>query len=150
QWLGQYLTTGQNSELIANQEVTLAGEQLTLGGTVGAGHALNIQGKEVSQSGALVSGQAMVIKADNLALNGETEANSLNVDANALTIGGKVRGEEVKLTAGKLHNQGDVQAGETLSWQGSELDNSGSLQGDKHLVLKGDSLSNQGSLAGGD
>ncbi|MGY3859978.1 hypothetical protein, partial [Aeromonas intestinalis] len=30
QWLGQYLTTGQNSELIANQEVTLAGEQLTL------------------------------------------------------------------------------------------------------------------------
>ncbi|MGY3921507.1 hypothetical protein, partial [Aeromonas eucrenophila] len=84
---------------------------------IGAGNGLNIKGKEVSQNGALVSGQAMTIKADNLALNGETEANSLNVDAKVLTVGGKVRGEEVRLMAGKLHNQGEVQAGETLSWQ---------------------------------
>ncbi|MGY3904866.1 hypothetical protein ACW5XF_20790, partial [Aeromonas lusitana] len=85
-----------------------------LGGTIGAGNALNIQGKEVSQSGALVSGQAMTIEADNLTLKGETEANSLNVDAKALTVSGKVRGEDVRLTAGKLHNQGEIQAGQTL------------------------------------
>ncbi|MGY3945707.1 hypothetical protein, partial [Aeromonas tecta] len=95
-----------------------------LGGTIGAGNALDIQGKQVSQSGALVSGQAMAIKADSLTLNGETEAKSLNVNSDALTVGGKVRGEEVQLTAGKLHNQGEIQAGQTLSWQGGELDNS--------------------------
>lgn len=52
-------------------------------------------------------------------------------------MAGKVKGNAVQLQAGVLTNRGEVQAGQTLNWQGSRLANSGTLQGDKQLVLKG-------------
>ncbi|MGY3904693.1 two-partner secretion domain-containing protein, partial [Aeromonas lusitana] len=105
---------------------------------------------EQGSQGKSESGTKTTLQAGRATLEGEVAAQQLAVNAKALAVSGKVRGEDVRLTAGKLHNQGEIQAGQTLNWQGSELDNSGSLQGDKHLVLKGDSLSNQGSLAGGE
>ncbi|MGY3900844.1 hemagglutinin repeat-containing protein [Aeromonas lusitana] len=127
QWLGQQLTTGQNSELIANQGVTLSGEVLTLGGTIGAGNALNIQGKEVSQSGALVSGQAMVIKADDLSLAGQ------------------VQGQSVQLTSDRGRQHGRLLASDNLVWQSSQLEGNGWMQAGADLTLSGDTLIHKGT-----
>ncbi|WP_421171421.1 filamentous hemagglutinin N-terminal domain-containing protein [Aeromonas dhakensis] len=149
-WEGQRLATGSASELLANQGVSLSGDQLVLGGTVGAGQNMAIKGKQVTQHGRLISGQILNIDTDELLLEGETEAAALNVHSNELTVAGKVKGNAVQLQAGVLTNRGEVQAGQTLNWQGSRLANSGTLQGDQQLVLKGDALQNQGTLAGGD
>ncbi|HCT2505026.1 TPA: hemagglutinin repeat-containing protein [Aeromonas dhakensis] len=149
-WEGQRLATGSASELLANQGVSLSGDQLVLGGTVGAGQDMAIKGKQVTQHGRLISGQILNIDTDELLLEGETEAAALNVHSNELTVAGKVKGNAVQLQAGVLTNRGEVQAGQSLNWQGSRLANSGTLQGDQQLVLKGDALQNQGTLAGGD
>ncbi|MEL1219992.1 filamentous hemagglutinin N-terminal domain-containing protein, partial [Aeromonas hydrophila] len=149
-WEGQRLATGSASELLANQSVSLSGDQLALGGTVGAGQDMVIKGKQVTQHGRLISGQTLNVDTDGLLLEGETEAAALNVHSNELTVAGKVKGNAVQLQADGLTNRGEVQAGQTLNWQGSRLANSGTLQGDKQLVLKGDALQNLGSLAGGD
>ncbi len=149
-WEGQRLATGSASELLANQNVSLSGGQLALGGTVGAGQDMAIKGKQVTQHGRLISGQILNVDTDGLLLEGETEAAALNVHSNEMTVAGKVKGNAVQLQAGVLTNRGEVQAGQTLNWQGSRLANSGTLQGDQQLVLKGDALQNRGTLAGGD
>ncbi|MGY3962387.1 hemagglutinin repeat-containing protein [Aeromonas veronii] len=130
--------------------MSLNGDQLALGGTVGAGQNTVIKGKQVTQDGRLVSAQSLRVDADEVQLLGEAETAALNVNSNELTVAGKVKGNTVQLQAGVLTNRGEVQAGQTLNWQGSRLANSGALQGDKQLVLKGDALQNQGTLAGGD
>lgn len=127
QWLGQHLTTGQNSELIANQGVILAGEQLTLGGTLGAGNALNIQGKEVNQSGTLVSGQAMTINADDLSLTGQ------------------VQGRSVQLTSDRGSQHGRLLASDNLAWQSKQLESNGWMQAGADLTLSGDTLIHKGT-----
>ncbi|WP_042043240.1 two-partner secretion domain-containing protein [Aeromonas rivuli] len=126
-WLGQELTTGPDSELIANQSVTLTGQMLTLGGTVGAGNALNIQGKEVSQSGILVSGQAMTIKADDLSLAGQ------------------VQGQSVQLTSDRGHQSGRLLASDNLVWQSTQLEGNGWMQAGADLTLSGDTLIHKGT-----
>ncbi|MGY3945330.1 hemagglutinin repeat-containing protein [Aeromonas tecta] len=113
--------------MIANQGVTLTGEQLTLGGTIGAGNALDIQGKQVSQSGALVSGQAMTIKADDLSLTGQ------------------VQGQSVLLTSDRGSQHGRLLASDNLVWQSKQLEGNGWMQAGADLTLSGNALTHKGT-----
>ncbi|MEL7594464.1 hemagglutinin repeat-containing protein [Aeromonas veronii] len=105
---------------------------------------------EQGDQGKSHAGQRIQLQTQQVNLGGDLGAPTLDINANELTVAGKVKGNTVQLQAGVLTNRGEVQAGQTLNWQGGQLANSGALQGDKQLVLKGDALQNQGTLAGGD
>ncbi|MFL9627844.1 two-partner secretion domain-containing protein [Aeromonas jandaei] len=122
-------------------------------GELSAGNNLAIQAGtrwEQGDQGKSHAGQRIQLQTQQVSLEGDLGAPTLDINANELTVAGKVKGNTVQLQAGVLTNRGEVQAGQTLNWQGSRLANSGTLQGDKQLVLKGDALQNQGTLAGGD
>lgn len=122
-------------------------------GELSAGNNLAIQAGtrwEQGDQGKSHAGQRIQLQTQQVNLGGDLGAPTLDINANELTVAGKVKGNTVQLQAGVLTNRGEVQAGQTLNWQGSQLANSGALQGDKQLVLKGDALQNQGTLAGGD
>jgi len=137
------------SQHFENKGLLKSGEALTVtlngsgrnDGVLSSAGSLEIRTGEQWEQGAQgksESGSKTTLQAGRATLEGEVAAQQLAVNAEALTVGGKVRGNEVQLAAGKLSNQGEIQAGQTLSWQGRELENSGSLQGDKRLVLKGE------------
>lgn len=131
----------------------LLGERGYNAGELRAGNNLAIQAGtrwEQGEQGKSHAGQRIQLQAQQVSLEGDLGAPTLDINANELTVAGKVKGNTVQLQAGALTNRGEVQAGQTLNWQGSRLANSGTLQGDKLLVLKGDALQNQGTLAGGD
>ncbi|MDO2434823.1 hemagglutinin repeat-containing protein [Aeromonas veronii] len=140
------LKSGQAMSVVLGERGYNAGE-------LSAGNNLAIQAGtrwEQGEQGKSHAGQRIQLQAQQVSLGGGLGAPTLDINANELTVAGKVKGNAVQLQAGVLTNRGEVQAGQTLNWQGSRLVNSGALQGDKQLVLKGDALQNQGTLAGGD
>ncbi|MFM5697114.1 hemagglutinin repeat-containing protein [Aeromonas veronii] len=140
------LKSGQAMSVVLRERGYNAGE-------LSAGNNLVIQAGtrwEQGDQGKSHAGQRIQLQAQQVGLGGDLGAPTLDINANELTVAGKVKGNTVQLQAGVLTNRGEVQAGQTLNWQGSRLANSGALQGDKQLVLKGDALQNQGTLAGGD
>ncbi|WP_429034450.1 hemagglutinin repeat-containing protein [Aeromonas veronii] len=140
------LKSGQAMSVVLGERGYNAGE-------LSAGNNLAIQAGtrwEQGDQGKSHAGQRIQLQAQQVSLGGGLGAPTLDINANELTVAGKVKGNAVQLQAGVLTNRGEVQAGQTLNWQGSRLVNSGALQGDKQLVLKGDALQNQGTLAGGD
>ncbi|MBW3775644.1 filamentous hemagglutinin N-terminal domain-containing protein [Aeromonas veronii] len=140
------LESGQAMSVVLGERGYNAGE-------LRAGNNLAIQAGtrwEQGEQGKSHAGQRIQLQAQQVGLGGDLGAPTLDINANELTVAGKVKGNTVQLQAGVLTNRGEVQAGQTLNWQGSRLANSGTLQGDKLLVLKGDALQNQGTLAGGD
>lgn len=140
------LKSGQAMSVVLRERGYNAGE-------LSAGNNLAIQAGtrwEQGDQGKSHAGQRIQLQTQQVNLGGDLGAPTLDINANELTVAGKVKGNTVQLQAGVLTNRGEVQAGQTLNWQGSQLANSGALQGDKQLVLKGDALQNQGTLAGGD
>uniref|UniRef100_UPI003D220E95 filamentous hemagglutinin N-terminal domain-containing protein n=1 Tax=Aeromonas dhakensis TaxID=196024 RepID=UPI003D220E95 len=140
------LKSGQAMSVVLGERGHNAGE-------LSAGDNLAIQAGtrwEQGEQGKSNAGQRLQLQAQQVSLAGDVGAPTLDINGNELTVAGKVKGNAVQLQAGVLTNRGEVQAGQTLNWQGSRLANSGTLQGDKQLVLKGDALQNQGTLAGGD
>ncbi|MGN5172006.1 two-partner secretion domain-containing protein [Aeromonas sp. 102P] len=140
------LKSGQAMSVVLGERGYNAGE-------LSAGNNLAIQAGtrwEQGEQGKSHAGQRIQLQAQQVSLGGGLGAPTLDINANELTVAGKVKGNAVQLQAGVLTNRGEVQAGQILNWQGSRLVNSGALQGDKQLVLKGDALQNQGTLAGGD
>ncbi|MGL6551635.1 two-partner secretion domain-containing protein, partial [Aeromonas hydrophila] len=129
------------------------GERGHNAGELSAGDNLAIRAGtrwEQGEQGKSNAGQRLQLQAQQVSLAGDVGAPTLDINGNELTVAGKVKGNAVQLQAGVLTNRGEVQAGQTLKWQGSRLANSGTLQGDQQLVLKGDALQNRGTLAGGD
>ncbi len=126
-WEGQHLVTGSASELLANQSVSLSGDQLVLGGTVGAGQEVAIKGKRVTQSGQLVSGQTLTMKAEELALAGQ------------------VQGREIALNSERATQRGRILASDTLNWHSKQLDSNGWLQAGQNLNVFGEHLTHNGT-----
>ncbi|ELB2792858.1 filamentous hemagglutinin N-terminal domain-containing protein [Aeromonas hydrophila] len=126
-WEGQRLATGSASELLANQSVSLSGDQLALGGTVGAGQDMVIKGKQVTQHGQLASGQVM------------------KVDADKLALAGLVQGGSIHLTSERATQQGRILATDTLNWHSKQLDGNGWLQAGQALNLNGERLTHSGT-----
>ncbi|MGL6334149.1 two-partner secretion domain-containing protein [Aeromonas jandaei] len=147
-------TLDNQGTLKSGQAMSVAlGERGHNSGELSAGDNLAIRAGtrwEQGEQGKSNAGQRLQLQAQQVSLGGGVGAPTLDINANELTVAGKVKGNAVQLQARGLTNRGEVQAGQTLNWQGSRLANSGTLQGDKQLVLKGDALQNQGSLAGGD
>ncbi|MFQ2268429.1 hemagglutinin repeat-containing protein [Aeromonas hydrophila] len=147
-------TLDNQGTLKSGQAMSIAlGERGHNAGELSAGDNLAIQAGthwEQGEQGKSNAGQRLQLQAQQVSLAGEVGAPTLDINGNELTVAGKVKGNAVQLQAGVLTNRGEVQAGQSLNWQGSRLANSGTLQGDQQLVLKGDALQNQGSLAGGD
>ncbi|MBQ4680074.1 filamentous hemagglutinin N-terminal domain-containing protein [Aeromonas dhakensis] len=147
-------TLDNQGTLKSGQVMSVAlGERGHNAGELSAGDNLAIRAGtrwEQGEQGKSNAGQRMQLQAQQVSLAGDVGAPTLDINGNELTVAGKVKGNAVQLQAGVLTNRGEVQAGQTLNWQGSRLANSGTLQGDKQLVLKGDALQNQGTLAGGD
>ncbi|GKQ96257.1 two-partner secretion domain-containing protein [Aeromonas hydrophila] len=147
-------TLDNQGTLKSGQAMSVAlGERGHNAGELSAGDNLTIRAGtrwEQGEQGKSNAGQRLQLQAQQVSLAGEVGAPTLDINGNELTVAGKVKGNAVQLQAGVLTNRGEVQAGQSLNWQGSRLANSGTLQGDKQLVLKGDALQNQGSLAGGD
>lgn len=147
-------TLDNQGTLKSGQAMIVAlGERGHNAGELSAGDNLAIRAGtrwEQGEQGKSNAGQRLQLQAQQVSLGGGVGAPTLDINANELTVAGKVKGNAVQLQARGLTNRGEVQAGQTLNWQGSRLANSGTLQGDKQLVLKGDALQNQGSLAGGD
>ncbi|MER0497576.1 hemagglutinin repeat-containing protein [Aeromonas hydrophila] len=126
-WEGQRLATGSASELLANQGVSLNGDQLALSGTVGAGQDMAIKGKQVTQHGQLASGQVM------------------KVDADELALAGLVQGGSINLTSERATQQGRILATDTLNWHSKQLDGNGWLQAGQALNLNGERLTHSGT-----
>ncbi len=126
-WEGQRIATGSASELLANQGVSLSGDQLALGGTVGAGQDMAIKGRQVTQHGQLASGQVMKVNADELALAGQ------------------VQGRAITLTSERATQQGRILATNTLNWHSRLLDGNGWLQAGQALNLDGERLAHSGT-----
>ncbi|WP_421260837.1 hemagglutinin repeat-containing protein [Aeromonas jandaei] len=126
-WEGQRLATGSASELLANQSASLSGDQLVLGGTVGAGQDMAIKGRQVTQHGQLASGQVMKVNADELALAGQ------------------VQGRAITLTSERATQQGRILATNTLNWHSKQLDGNGWLQAGQALNLDGERLAHSGT-----
>ncbi|MGU5653851.1 two-partner secretion domain-containing protein [Aeromonas allosaccharophila] len=126
-WEGQRLVTGSASELLANHDVSLNGDQLALGGTVGAGQNTVIKGKQVTQHGQLASGQVMKVNADELAL------------------AGLVQGDSINLTSERATQQGRILASDTLNWHSKQMDGNGWLQAGQALNLSGERLTHNGT-----
>ncbi|WP_421246930.1 filamentous hemagglutinin N-terminal domain-containing protein [Aeromonas sanarellii] len=126
QWLGDSLTTGDESELIAGRGMVLTGGQLTLGGTIGVGQALTITGDQVNQHGVMASGQAV------------------NIHAGSLALDGQVQGQTVQLTSERGSQRGQLLAADTLTWQSQQLASAGRMQADNALTLSGNTLSHNG------
>ncbi|MGN5275824.1 two-partner secretion domain-containing protein [Aeromonas dhakensis] len=147
-------TLDNQGTLKSGQVMSVAlGERGHNAGELSAGDNLAIRAGtrwEQGAQGKSNAGQRLQLQAQQVSLAGDVGAPTLDINGNELTVAGKVKGNAVQLQAGVLTNRGEVQAGQTLNWQGSRLANSGTLQGDKQLVLKGDALQNQGTLAGGD
>lgn len=147
-------TLDNQGTLKSGQAMSVAlGERGHNAGELSAGDNLTIRAGtrwEQGEQGKSNAGQRLQLQAQQVSLAGEVGAPTLDINGNELTVVGKVKGNAVQLQAGVLTNRGEVQAGQTLNWQGSRLTNSGTLQGDKQLVLKGDALQNRGTLAGGD
>ncbi|HHW4402634.1 TPA: hemagglutinin repeat-containing protein [Aeromonas hydrophila] len=147
-------TLDNQGTLKSGQAMSVAlGERGHNAGELSAGDNLAIQAGthwEQGEQGKSNAGQRLQLQAQQVSLAGDVGAPTLDINGNELTVAGKVKGNAVQLQADVLTNRGEVQAGQTLNWQGSRLANSGTLQGDQQLVLKGDALQNQGSLAGGD
>lgn len=147
-------TLDNQGTLKSGQAMSVAlGERGHNVGELSAGDNLAIRAGtrwEQGEQGKSNAGQRMQLQSQQVSLAGDVGAPTLDINGNELTVTGKVKGNAVQLQAGVLTNRGEVQAGQTLNWQGSRLANSGTLQGDKQLVLKGDALQNQGTLAGGD
>ncbi|WAF77969.1 hemagglutinin repeat-containing protein [Aeromonas dhakensis] len=147
-------TLDNQGTLKSGQVMSVAlGERGHNAGELSAGDNLAIRAGtrwEQGEQGKSNAGQRLQLQAQQVSLAGDVGAPTLDINGNELTVAGKVKGNAVQLQAGVLTNRGEVQAGQTLNWQGSRLVNSGTLQGDKQLVLKGDALQNRGTLAGGD
>ncbi|OFC48016.1 two-partner secretion domain-containing protein [Aeromonas hydrophila] len=147
-------TLDNQGTLKSGQAMSVAlGERGHNAGELSAGDNLAIRAGtrwEQGEQGKSNAGQRLQLQAQQVSLAGDVGAPTLDINSNELTVAGKVKGSAVQLQAGGLTNRGEVQAGQTLNWQGSRLANSGTLQGDQQLVLKGDALQNQGTLAGGD
>ncbi|KHA57691.1 hypothetical protein NM74_04970, partial [Aeromonas hydrophila] len=147
-------TLDNQGTLKSGQAMSVAlGERGHNAGELSAGDNLAIRAGtrwEQGEQGKSNAGQRLQLQAQQVSLAGDVGAPTLDINSNELTVAGKVKGNTVQLQAGVLTNRGEVQAGQSLNWQGSRLANSGTLQGDKQLVLKGDALQNQGTLAGGD
>lgn len=147
-------TLDNQGTLKSGQAMSVAlGERGHNAGELSAGDNLAIRAGtrwEQGEQGKSNAGQRLQLQAQQVSLAGEVGAPTLDINGNELTVAGKVKGNSVQLQAGVLTNRGEVQAGQTLNWQGSRLANSGTLQGDQQLVLKGDVLQNRGTLAGGD
>lgn len=147
-------TLDNQGTLKSGQAMTVAlGERGHNDGQLSAGDSLAIRAGsrwEQGAQGKSEAGKSIQLQAEQVSLAGEVGAPTLDINGAELTVAGKVKGNAVQLQAGVLTNQGEIQAGQTLNWQGRQLANSGTLQGDKQLVLKGDALLNQGTLAGGD
>ncbi|WP_205756355.1 DUF637 domain-containing protein [Aeromonas veronii] len=126
-WEGQRLATGSASELLANHDVSLSGDQLALGGTVGAGQNMVIKGKQVTQHGQLASGQLMKVNADELALAGLVQGGSIN------------------LTSERAIQQGRILATDMLNWHSKQMDSNGLLQAGQALNLSGERLTHNGT-----
>ncbi|POG23958.1 hypothetical protein C2855_07595 [Aeromonas bestiarum] len=147
-------TLDNQGTLKSGQAMTVAlGERGHNDGQLSAGDNLAIRAGsrwEQGAQGKSEAGKSIQLQAEQVSLAGEVGAPTLDINGAELAVAGKVKGNAVQLQAGVLTNQGEIQAGQTLNWQGRQLANSGTLQGDKQLVLKGDALLNQGTLAGGD
>ncbi|HHQ4477227.1 TPA: hemagglutinin repeat-containing protein [Aeromonas veronii] len=126
-WEGKRLATGSASELLANHDVSLNGGQLALGGTVGAGQNTVIRGKQVTQDGRLVSAQ------------------SLRIDADELALTGLVQGDSINLTSERATQQGRILASDTLNWHSKQMDGNGWLQAGQALNLSGERLTHNGT-----
>ena len=126
-WQGQWLTMGNMSELLANQGVSLSGDQLALGGTVGAGNTLDIKGKQVSQTGALASGQ------------------TISINAGELALAGQVQGHTIALTSDHATQGGRLLAVDKLTWHSKQLEGNGWMQAGNTLTMTGDNLTHHGT-----
>ncbi|MGL6051746.1 MAG: filamentous hemagglutinin N-terminal domain-containing protein, partial [Aeromonas salmonicida] len=146
-WQGQRLTTGNMSELLANQGVSLSGDQLALGGTVGAGNTLDIKGKQVSQTGALASGQTISINAGELALAGQVQGHTIALTSDHGTQGGRLLAVD-KLTwhSKQLEGNGWMQAGNTLAMTGDNLTHHGTAVTQGNMAITFAELNSAGGL----
>ncbi|MGL5072908.1 MAG: DUF637 domain-containing protein [Aeromonas salmonicida] len=141
------MTTGNMSELLANQGMSLRGDQLALGGTVGAGNTLDIKGKQVSQTGALASGQTISINAGELALAGQVQGHTIALTSDHGTQGGRLLAVD-KLTwhSKQLEGNGWMQAGNTLNMTGDNLTHHGTAVTQGNMAITFAELNSAGGL----
>ncbi|WP_221411067.1 hypothetical protein, partial [Aeromonas hydrophila] len=98
------------------------GERGHNAGELSAGDNLTIRAGtrwEQGEQGKSNAGQRLQLQAQQVSLAGEVGAPTLDINGNELTVAGKVKGNAVQLQAGVLTNRGEVQAGQSLNWQGS-------------------------------
>ncbi|MFB3240895.1 DUF637 domain-containing protein [Aeromonas salmonicida] len=127
--------------------MSLSGDQLALGGTVGAGNTLDIKGKQVSQTGALASGQTISINAGELALAGQVQGHTIALTSDHGTQGGRLLAVD-KLTwhSKQLEGNGWMQAGNTLAMTGDNLTHHGTAVTQGNMAITFAELNSAGGL----
>mgnify|MGYP001236415927 CR=1 FL=1 len=162
------LTNQASGILLSDGTITLDTAQLTneglqqakvLGVTAGkADNHGNLLGSDavtlkvndtLTNSGQMLSQQALQLTAKNVTNDGLLAASQLQLDTGTTLNQGTLQGNQTLLHNGNLTNQshGQLLSGGTLTLNGAAIDNAGRLQG-QQIALSGTSLTNSGNATG--
>ncbi|THC25495.1 filamentous hemagglutinin N-terminal domain-containing protein [Enterobacter sp. AD2-3] len=146
--LGLHHTTLNNAGLLQGNTLNLAtGEWMNTGNALGeAGVTAAVTGT-LTNSGKVLSQQALDVQADRTDNRGQLLAKVLTLRGD-LQNSGLLQGSSTLAWSGNTFTnqpQGQVTGGETLTLSGQTLSNAGSLQG-RSATLDAGSLNNQGSV----
>nr|WP_262349019.1 hemagglutinin repeat-containing protein [Enterobacter asburiae] len=141
-------TTLNNAGLMQGNTLNLAtGEWINTGNTLGEAGVTAVVTGALTNSGKVLSQQALDVQAGNTDNRGQLLAKVLTLRGD-LQNSGLLQGSSTLAWSGNTfanQTQGQVTGGETLTLSGQTLSNAGSLQG-RRATLDAGSLSNQGSV----
>ncbi|UWI97159.1 contact-dependent inhibition toxin CdiA [Enterobacter roggenkampii] len=141
-------TTLNNAGLLQGNTLNLAtGEWMNTGNALGEAGVMAAVTGTVTNSGKVLSQQALDVQADRTDNRGQLLAKVLTLRGD-LQNSGLLQGSSTLAWSGNTFTnqpQGQVTGGETLTLSGQNLSNAGSLQG-RSATLDAGSLNNQGSV----
>ncbi|WP_455915442.1 hemagglutinin repeat-containing protein [Pantoea agglomerans] len=136
-----------NAGQIAAEKLDIDTAQVANTGTLQGIGSLQTQGKQLTNSGTLLSGGEMTVAADKLDNQGLLQGQQLTLTSRSTDNSGRLMAQVLTLQ-GDLINSGLMQGTKTLALRGGDVSNkrSGQLLSGGTLNVQGNALDNQGSV----
>ncbi len=136
-----------NAGQIAAEKLDIDTAQVANTGTLQGTGSLQTQGKQLTNSGTLLSGGEMTVAADKLDNQGLLQGQQLTLTSRSTDNSGRLMAQVLTLQ-GDLINSGLMQGTKTLALRGGDVSNQrgGQLLSGGMLNVQGNALDNQGSV----
>ncbi|MGO3908936.1 hemagglutinin repeat-containing protein [Huaxiibacter chinensis] len=147
---GGQIVLDQQSRVDAQEDMRLAGNQVTSQAQINAGHDLTLTGSTVTHSGQMAAKGRLAVTADELNNGGTLQGSDVSLQGKGITNSGTLQsGGQLTLTADRLAQQGTLSAkGDVNVVAGTALRNTGSLLSEGGLTVRAGTLEQQGILSG--